>query len=148
MTMSFRNAIPALALLAAACTPILSTEGNFLEEERLALIETGKSTRADVATNLGSPTMVGTFDDSVWYYAGQQTSQVAFHKPEVLDRRVVAIRFDEDGTVANVQKIGLDESQAIEPVDRTTPTGGRDIGIMQQLLGNIGRFSPKDKVAP
>jgi hypothetical protein len=35
----------------------------------------------------------------------------------------------------------LDDAQQIVPVDDTTPTLGRELGLLQQLLGNIGRFN-------
>ncbi|HAU29716.1 MAG TPA: outer membrane protein assembly factor BamE [Rhodospirillaceae bacterium] len=131
------------ALLLSACTPVLSTEGNFIEDERLSLLKDGVSSRQDVAETLGSPSMVGTFDPSVWYYAGQQTRQVSFHKPEVTNRRVIAIHFGDDGTIAFIDELGLDESLPVTPVDRETPTSGPEMNIVQQLLGNIGKFSPK-----
>jgi hypothetical protein len=33
------------------------------------------------------------------------------------------------------------DAQEISPVARVTPTEGRDLTLLQQLFGNIGRFS-------
>ncbi len=142
--MAFPKTASLLALFLAACTPILSTEGNFVEDERLSLLETGGTSRHDVSEILGSPTMVGTFDSSVWYYAGQQTRQIAFHKPEILSRRVIAIHFSDDGTIEKVVELGLEESRDIAVVKRETPTNGPEMNVLQQLLGNIGKFSSRD----
>lgn len=124
----------------SACSQEISVRGNMPLEEDLARIAPGVHSRNDVARLLGSPSTVSTFEDSKWYYIGQKTTEVAFFAPEILERKVVIVFFDDDGTVAKTQTIGLDESQEIDPVDRITPTEGRKINILQELFGNIGRF--------
>ena len=34
----------------------------------------------------------------------------------------------------------IEDGIVIDPVSRATPTHGRDLGLLEQLLGNIGRF--------
>src|SRR3546814_12578917 len=62
-------------------------------------------------------------------------------KPEVVDRQVLVITFDETGIVEGTKTFGMADAQEIEPVERETPTEGRDLTLIQQLFGNIGRFS-------
>ena len=90
---------------------------------------------------LGSPSSIATFGEEVWYYISSQTQTIAFYEPEVLDQKVVAIAFDDAGKVKNVRTYGLEDAQAIEPVARTTPTGGREVTILEQLIGNLGKFT-------
>ncbi|HLS68977.1 MAG TPA: outer membrane protein assembly factor BamE, partial [Kiloniellales bacterium] len=77
----------------------------------------------------------------VWYYIGQRTERVAFFKPDVTERQVVEIMFDETDRVSEMKVIGLEEGQEVELVERVTPTEGRDLTILQQFLGNLGRFN-------
>ena len=42
----------------------------------------------------------------------------------------------------NIQINNLEDSINITPVERTTPTHGRELGIIEQILGNINRFEP------
>ena len=35
----------------------------------------------------------------------------------------------------------MEDAQDVDPVDRETPTEGRDLTLLQQLFGNIGKFS-------
>jgi hypothetical protein len=51
------------------------------------------------------------------------------------------VRFDEKGRVAGVARLGLDEAREVEIVERTTPTASNEMSVLQQLLGNIGRFT-------
>lgn len=145
MTMLDRNgriaAVAVLALALAACTGRVDTRGNLADPEVVSQITPGESTRGTVEDLLGSPTTVATFNDQTWYYIGQKTERFAFFKPEVLEQQVVAIHFDPTGIVEGVKIYGPEDAREVALVERTTQTAGRDLSILQQLLGNIGRFS-------
>ncbi len=104
-------------------------------------INPGVHTRIDIASLLGSPSTVSTFQDSKWYYIGQKTTQFAFFEPEILERKVLVISFDDAGYVADTRTYGIEDGKIIDPVERITPTEGRELSIIQQLLGNLGRFT-------
>ncbi len=127
-----------MALVLGACAPITATRGNLVEPERLARIEVGRSTDEDVVDILGSPTVTGTFDDNRWYYVGQVTEQRAFFRPEIASQQIIAIAFDTDGVVAAVDRISEEEAREVGMVNRTTPTGGRELGFFEQIFGNLG----------
>lgn len=131
----------AVILGAAACSPVLATRGNLIDDERFGLIAVGRSTVNDVANVFGSPTTVSTFDRRTWYYIGQRTQKVAFFDPEVIERRVVRVEFTDTGIVSRIEDLDLDDAQAVELVERETPTLGRRLTVMEQLLGNFGRFN-------
>ena len=38
---------------------------------------------------------------------------------------------------------GQEDGRTIAYVDRTTPTEGNELTLIQQLLGNLGRFNPE-----
>ena len=128
------------AFLLAACQDNLQVRGNIPDEEVVAEIRPGVHGREDVVEMLGSPSTISTFQDTTWYYVGQKTEQFAFLKPEVVERTVLVISFDESGLVGETKSFTLADGREIDPVGRVTPTEGRDLTIMQQLFGNIGRF--------
>jgi outer membrane protein assembly factor BamE (lipoprotein component of BamABCDE complex) len=125
----------------SACGNTVQLRGNTPDPEDVAGIQPGVHSRQDIVDLLGSPSTVSTFEDRKWYYIGQKTQQVAFMKPEVLDRNVLVITFDETGVVEGTQHYGMADAQEVEPVARETPTEGRDLTLLQQLFGNIGKFS-------
>ncbi|WP_343031072.1 outer membrane protein assembly factor BamE [Roseospira navarrensis] len=127
-------------LLLGACAPDINARGNAPTEERLSQIEPGKQTRAEVAALLGTPSTTATFDDETWYYISGQTKQFAVFEREELARRVIAIRFGADGTVEDMRELGLADGREVDVVSRETPTLGNDLSIIEQLLGNLGRF--------
>jgi outer membrane protein assembly factor BamE (lipoprotein component of BamABCDE complex) len=135
----------ALPLMLAGCTPIIANRGNMLDEDRIAQVKTGSSSKNDVFEALGSPSVVSTFDDNTWYYVGQRTEREAFFKPVVTDRKLIAVQFDDTDHVKSMDRVGLDQAVDIEPLEQTTPAVGREITFMEQLIGNVGRPSSKKK---
>jgi len=128
------------AVFLAGCQDNLQVRGNMPDEEVVAEIRPGVHGRDDIVEMLGSPSTISTFQDTTWYYVGQKTEQLAFLKPEVIERKVLAISFDESGLVGETKSYTLADGREIDPVGRETPTEGRDLTILQQLFGNIGRF--------
>jgi outer membrane protein assembly factor BamE (lipoprotein component of BamABCDE complex) len=125
----------------AACSPNISTHGNVPNGEIIKSIRVGMSNRDQVAAMLGTPSAVATFNKEAWYYVGSSISRVAFWKPDVLERRVLVIRFDKEGVVQKIEHLDKMDGREVKIVGRTTPTRGKELTILDQLLGNIGKFS-------
>ena len=133
--------VATLMLGLAACESTLHVRGWVPDEERLAQIEPNRSNRAEVETILGSPSTRSTFDDTVWYYMSEKNETVAFFEPTLIERKIVAITFTENDIVDDVVTYTEADGQEVQIVSRTTPTAGNEVTILQQLFGNIGRFS-------
>lgn len=128
------------AALIGGCTPTQSSRGNMVEDFRLAEVVPGVSTKTNVLKSLGSPTTQAPFDDSVWYYMGQKMEKRGIFDPEVVDERIVVVAFDQNDVVQIVEEIDSDRID-VPKVRRKTPTSGNEVTIMEQLLGNVGRFN-------
>lgn len=118
------------------------TRGNKVDPELLAQLVPGTSSRADATALIGSPTTHGSFDDNTWIYIGEVTKPVIGGTQSVRDQQVVVLTFDQGGILRNIEKRGPDDSQNVAVVSRTTPSPGNNATILQQLLGNVGRFTP------
>lgn len=125
----------------AACTPVINTHGQQPDPDALATIEPGESNRRDVETALGTPSTQGVFRENVWYYMSERTERTAFFEPELLERKIVAVVFDEQGVVEDIVTYTENDKQEVELVSRVTPTAGNELSIIQQLFGNVGRFA-------
>ena len=134
----------AAALLVAplgACQPTISARGNLPTADQLSQIKPGVTDKASVTVLLGSPSSIATFDDTTWYYISQRSEELAFFKPDARDPEVVAVVFDKDGIVKDVQKTTSKAPRAIQPVARTTPAPGKELSFFEQLIGNFGKFN-------
>jgi len=138
----------AVALTAAGCAPRIDQRGNKPDEEQVVLINPGVDDKNRVSELIGTPSTISTFDDRTWYYISKRTETTAFFDPEVKDQEVLAVAFDEGGVVESMRVYGQEDGRTIAYVDRTTPTEGNELTIMQQLLGNLGRFNPSGDSRP
>jgi outer membrane protein assembly factor BamE (lipoprotein component of BamABCDE complex) len=125
----------------AGCSGTVDQRGNLPDPVKLAEIQPGVTTKDGIAQLLGTPSSVSTFNDKTWYYISRRTEQVAFFDPKVLDQEVVVVAFDDSGIVRDVGRRTLADGQAIEPVARETPAPGHELTFIEQLIGNVGRFS-------
>ncbi|MGH6966989.1 MAG: outer membrane protein assembly factor BamE [Phenylobacterium sp.] len=141
-------AIVAASLLAtAACAPITSYSGFQAIESDPKDVKVGTDTKSTVRGKLGSPSATSTFDPNIWFYMNQVKQRVAFRKPTVVARNVTAITFSKDNEqVESVNNYTLKDGKVIAFNGRETPTRGRELTILEQLLGNVGRGSmlPRD----
>ncbi|EKV31310.1 Outer membrane lipoprotein OmlA [Caenispirillum salinarum AK4] len=129
-----------LAAGLAACAADVNPRGNEPAAEVLSQIEPGTHTQAQVRSMLGSPSTTSTFGDETWYYISAKTTQWAYRSTQELDRQVVAISFAPNGVVKDIQTMDKSAGREVDIVDRETPTPGKDETILQQMLGNLGRF--------
>lgn len=128
------------AALTGGCTPVTSYQGFQAIEARPQDVKVGEDTRSTVLGKLGSPSATSTFDPNRWFYITQITSRTAFYRPQVQDRLVVALAFDPaDEKVTKVDTYTLKDGKVIAFNGRETPTRGRELTILEQLLGNVGR---------
>ena len=146
--MLLASLVMATALTAAACTPRIDQRGNKPDEDQVVQINPGVDDKNRVAELIGTPSTISTFDDRTWYYISKRTETTAFLDPDLMDQEVLAIMFDENGIVQNMRIYGPEDGRTIAYVDRTTPTEGNELTIMQQLLGNLGRFNPQNDSKP
>jgi len=127
----------------SACAPRVDTRGNAVHMDDVAAVEPGVFTRDHVLSKLGSPSSTANFGDDVWYYISERTETLAFFAPQVIERQVIAVVFDEHGVVKSVDVYDKDNAENVEPVDRVTPTAGNSVGMIDQFLSNLGRFNKK-----
>jgi outer membrane protein assembly factor BamE (lipoprotein component of BamABCDE complex) len=139
--------LAATLLSTAACAPITSYSGFQAIESDPKDVKVAVDTKSTVRGKLGSPSATSTFDANTWYYMNQVKQRIAFRKPQVVARNVTAITFNkENEQVESVNNYTLKDGKVIAFNGRETPTRGRELTILEQLLGNVGRGSmlPRD----
>ncbi len=139
---AIRTLAIAALLAAAACTPVYKNHGYIPPAEDLAQIKVGVDTRDTVTETIGAPSLSGVVRDSGYYYVSSRVRHYGPKKPEVVERELVAISFDQRGVVSNIERFGLEDGLVIPLERRVTDSGVQDKGFLRQLLGNIGNFNP------
>jgi outer membrane protein assembly factor BamE (lipoprotein component of BamABCDE complex) len=125
-------------MAASACSPVNSYQGFQAVDHVPSDVKVGEDTRSTVLARLGSPTAVSTFDKDTWYYISQISSHTAFYHPRVNKRDVTAIKFRKsDDQVEAVNIFTLKDGRVIAYNNRETPTRGREMTVLEQLLGSV-----------
>jgi outer membrane protein assembly factor BamE (lipoprotein component of BamABCDE complex) len=136
-----RGAVALLVVLLAACTALYQNHGYVPRDADLEQVVVGESTREDVAKAVGRPSSTGLLTGGAWYYVGSRFRHFGPREPQEIDRQVVAISFDEGGTVENVERFGLEKGQVVVLSRRVTDSNIKGLSFLRQLLGNIGNIS-------
>jgi len=55
---------------------------------------------------------------------------------------VLAISFDQNGVLSNIESFGLEDGQVVTLSRRVTDSSVTNQNFLRQLLGNIGRIGP------
>jgi outer membrane protein assembly factor BamE (lipoprotein component of BamABCDE complex) len=128
------------AVLVTACNPTLRSHGYRYPQGEVPELSVGEDTQATVLAALGSPSTRGTFEQETWYYVSTTREYLAYLRPDTRDRRIMAVRFDDAGNVASIDEYGLEDGRVIALVERETPTRGRELSLIEQILGTVGRL--------
>lgn len=115
-------------------------QGYVIDEQALAATPVGSS-REQVLLSLGTPSTINNLDgNEVFYYISQTRKRaIAFQKPKLVDQRVMAVYFGADGTVSNIANYGLKDGKVFDFIKRVTPSGGKDITFLSQVLSGVGK---------
>jgi outer membrane protein assembly factor BamE (lipoprotein component of BamABCDE complex) len=147
----------AVALLGApvlglgGCAPINSYRGFQAVDADPKDVKVGADTKSTVRGRLGSPPATSTFDGNIWYYVNSVQARVAFRRPKTVSRNVTAITFNKDSEVVeNVDLLTLKDGKVVAYNGRETPTRGREMTVLEQLLGTVGAggMLPQDDDGP
>ena len=141
-----RNLLPvALLLLSLGACSLVQTprtlHGNKVDPDLLKELVPGTSTKKDVTSLVGSPTARATFDDNQWIYISETTHTRIGRLPGVLKQDVVVMDFDPAGTLRTIKRLNEDDGRDVSVASGATPSPGSEASVLQQLLGNVGRYN-------
>ena len=131
-----------IALGLSACAGTYRNYGYVPPQEDLDLIAIGVDTRSTVEETLGSAAAASATGDDAMFFIRTRVHTVAMFEPEVVERNVVAVSFDDNDIVRNIETFDLEDGQVVRLSRRVTDSsvGGRS--VLGQLLSNIGNFTP------
>ena len=138
-----RGPIFAAGLLTAtimACAPVIDNRGYFFDDRSVDNIEKGVTNKEAVRETFGSPSSESVLNNGAYYYIYSRFVTESYRAPEEVDRKVLAIYFDENKTVRDLAVYGLEDGIIVPIVARTTQTQGSELTALQQIFGNVGRF--------
>ncbi len=122
--------------LAGCMTGQTIHHGFLINEAQLQQVPVGAS-QDQVILALGTPSTTSAVPETgqVFYYISQTAqTPVRFMRPRVVDQKVVAVYFDKGKRVTRLAQYGLKDGRVFDFISRTTPTGGREMTFLTQLM--------------
>lgn len=140
-------AFAGVVALGFALSGCIGYDGDFdrgyqIDEQSLAQIKVGATTKPQALSLLGTPSTTSTVGGDAWYYIGQKMSRpLAFMPAKMTDQNVLAIYFDKSGKVSRIANYGMKDGKVFDFVSRTTPTGGQEPDFLRNIMTGLFRFT-------
>ena len=128
----------------AACSATYQNHGYVPPEEDLMQLAPGVDTRATVDDVIGAPSASGMLSQGDYYYVRSRVRNYGMFRPEVIERQVLAISFDQQGVIANIERFDLRDGNVVPLSRRVTDSTVQDRGFLAQMMDNFGNLNPAD----
>jgi outer membrane protein assembly factor BamE (lipoprotein component of BamABCDE complex) len=124
-----------------ACVSKLDKRGYMFDMSDHNLLQEGITSKERVLKIMGSPTLISDLDsDEAWIYYAEDLKRLLFFKPDIISRDVLVVRFNEAGTIRELNRIDLnDEEKQLQFAANFTNVESRKIGFLKSLFSNVGQ---------
>jgi outer membrane protein assembly factor BamE (lipoprotein component of BamABCDE complex) len=131
--------VAVVLMMATGCAETIVKHGHQFRETDLQQVTPGM-TAEQVKLTLGTPTTTSAVaTGNTYYYISSTEAEKSFLSPRETDRQVVAVYFNQGGSVDRVANYGLKDGKVFDFISRSTPApGAKDEGIVKQLFRNLG----------
>ena len=128
--------------LTTACADdlFLVHSGNIPAKEKIAEIHLGQS-KQNVMNILGAPSLTTGLSDDHWIYMASTVKKVAFFRPEEIDRKVLAISFD-NNNISKIEQLTLADGNNLKVDTDITQSVEQEQGFFRKYFGGVGSYMP------
>ena len=134
-------------LLLFGCSSNIETKGYQFDKESLDKIIPQKSNYEEVLSLMGSPTVAAIYGEPKFFYIQQLYKSKPMTNPYVIDQKIIEISFRQDRLVNSIKEYKMSNMQELEFKNKTTYLPGNQIGVLEQFLGNIGRYNNTSNIS-
>ncbi len=117
--------------------------GYFLSKEKLEAIKVNQTSEKNLLELLGEPTTKSNFGPKTYYYMERQYEQVAFFQPKLKEQKIVSIELDSKNIIKKITMYDAKDANILNYDSDQITIKGNKIGVLEQLVSNIGKFSSK-----
>lgn len=138
-------AISIVAAVLAGCASATTTlkHGHHFQETDLQQVQPGMN-EDSVRMALGTPDTTSALPGgNAFYYISSTTKQTAVFKEQEVDRKVLAVYFNQVGSVDKVAHYGIKDGRVFDFAKNETPAHLRDKSFISRFFRGVG---PKQKI--
>ena len=129
----------------SSCSFRVDKSGYMFENNDINFIKKGVTSKNTLLKNLGSPTTQSFIKNKeVWIYYSESIKHVLFFKPEIVERDILVIKFDDEDRVNYFKKLDLkdgDFKNSFNP--NKTFVESHKSNFFKSIYENIGTILPR-----
>ncbi|MDH3580478.1 MAG: outer membrane protein assembly factor BamE [Hyphomicrobiales bacterium] len=114
----------------------IDRHGHVFTDVDLQQVQSGMS-KDQVRQTLGTPDTTSSLGGDAYYYISSTRRTRPASRPVVIDRKILAVYFDQQQQVAQVANYGLKDGVIFDFIKGETPSRGKQLTALEQLFGNI-----------
>lgn len=114
----------------------IDRHGHVFTDVDLQQVQSGMS-KDQVRLTLGTPDTTSSLGGDAYYYISSTRRTRPASRPQVIDRKILAVYFDQQQNVAQVANYGLKDGVIFDFIKGETPSRGKQLTALEQLFGNI-----------
>jgi outer membrane protein assembly factor BamE (lipoprotein component of BamABCDE complex) len=126
------------ALMLAGCVTQEERRGHLFVAADIQQIQPGMS-QDQVRGVLGTPDTTSTVGAQAFYYISSTAKGAAFLEPAEVDRKILAVYFNQAGTVDQVANYTMKDGKVIDIVGRETGSALGDKSLIEKLFKGVGK---------
>lgn len=138
-----------LTTILVSCSKQTYTNGYFYDKAKAEKnISANKTNESEVIKILGTPTAVSNFGDRTFFYIGRKYEKESFLNPNLKEQSLISIAFNQNHIVKNIKYLNAANSREVVYETAETPFQGNSMSVLEQLFGNIGKFTAPGSKKP
>lgn len=96
--------------------------------------------KQDVLNAMGTPTFISDIDQNdLWVYYHEEWKKRLFFKPDITERKVMAISFNDRNVIKKIENYDLSDENYVGFSQKYTKVASPQKGWLQDIFGNIGQ---------
>lgn len=135
-----------LSAALAGCVTQTQRHGHLFTDTDLQQVQAGM-TVDQVHAVLGTPDTTSTIGGNAHYYISSTTQGSAMMQPKEVDRTVVAVYFNQFGTVDQIANYTMQDGKVFDTIARTTPAAKKDKSFIERIFSGVGKTKVYDPEA-
>ena len=127
-----------LSLVVVACVNTLSVHGAVIDEDNIARLSIGNTTRSQALRLLGTPSSYADEAQQEWLYITIEKLEPPLRRPRIIKRDVLWLEFTRDENrfiLTGIDRFTATDENIIASSPRITPSVGRKLTFIEDLLG-------------
>lgn len=143
LTINF-NKLFLLILICFNCCAKIENRGYNFDLSNYKTLQTDISNKERTVMEMGLPSFSYNYEEKEsWFYYSFTTKNYLFLKPKIINQKILAIDFNQEGFITNIQDFENKNNKTFKPIKTTTEIQKiKEDNWLKDLFSNIGRVRP------